>query len=115
MQNGEPYDAHTPEMRAWRGEVKKLLRRLNITEYHEPTMASITRELLPNSAPDVFVEPPFHCDYHPVIKDWMPFVFLSPCSTRFLGMNQPDLHTPFEQGGYQGEKRFFIDIQVLDV
>ena len=63
MQNGEPYDAHTPEMRAWRGEVKKLLRRLNITEYHEPSMADITRELLPNSAPDVFVEPPFHCDY----------------------------------------------------
>ena len=26
-------------------------------------MASITRELLPNSAPDVFVEPPFLCDY----------------------------------------------------
>ena len=63
MQDGKPYDAHTPEMRAWRGEVKKILRRLNITEYHEPTMASITRELLPNSAPDVYVEPPFYCDY----------------------------------------------------
>ena len=63
MKNGEPYNAHTPEMYAWRDEVKKLLRRLNITEYHEPTMAEITRQLLPNSAPDVFVEPPFHCDY----------------------------------------------------
>ncbi len=63
MQSGEPYDAHTPEMLAWRGEIKKLLRRLNITEYHEPTMAAITRELLPNSAPDVYVEPPFYCDY----------------------------------------------------
>ena len=63
MQNGEPYDAHTPEMYAWRGEVKKILRRLNIAEYHEPSMAAITRELLPNSAPDVYVEPPFHCDY----------------------------------------------------
>ena len=31
MQRGEPYDAHTPEMYAWRDEVKKLLRRLNIT------------------------------------------------------------------------------------
>lgn len=39
MQSGEPYDAHTPEMRAWRDEVKKLLRRLNITEYHEVTIA----------------------------------------------------------------------------
>lgn len=63
MMNGEHYDAHTPEMRAWRGETKKLLRRLNIAEYHEETMAAITRELLPNSAADVFVEPPFYCDY----------------------------------------------------
>lgn len=63
MQSGEPYDAHTPEMRAWRDEVKKLLRRLNITEYHEDTMPEITRELLPNCAPDIYVEPPFHCDY----------------------------------------------------
>ena len=63
MMSGGHYDAHTPEMRAWRDEVKKLLRRLNITEYHEDTMAAITRELLPNCAPDVFVEPPFHCDY----------------------------------------------------
>lgn len=63
MRAGLPYDAHTPEMYAYRDEVKKLLRRLNITEYHEDTMASITRELLPNSAPDVYVEPPFYCDY----------------------------------------------------
>ena len=63
MQAGEPYNAHTPEMYAWRDETKKLLRRLNITEYHEPTMASITRELLPNSADNVYVEPPFYCDY----------------------------------------------------
>ena len=63
MQRGEPYDAHTPEMYAWRDEVKKLLRRLNITEYHEPTMRDIIHELLPNAAPDIYVEPPFHCDY----------------------------------------------------
>ena len=63
MSNGEHYDAHIPEMRAWRDEVKKLLRRLNITEYHDESMAAVTRELLPNSAPDVYVEPPFYCDY----------------------------------------------------
>ena len=63
MMSGKPYDAHTPEMYAWRDEVKKLLRRLNITEYHDDTMSAITRELLPNSAPDVYVEPPFYCDY----------------------------------------------------
>ena len=63
MQAGERYDAHTPEMYEYRDEVKKLLRRLNITEYHEPTMAAITRELLCNAADDVYVEPPFLCDY----------------------------------------------------
>ncbi|MCQ2051586.1 MAG: sugar O-acetyltransferase [Bacteroidaceae bacterium] len=63
MQAGRPYNAHTPEMYEYRDEVKKLLRRLNITEYHEPTMYSITRELLSNSADDVYVEPPFQCDY----------------------------------------------------
>ena len=63
MQAGEPYNAHTPEMYAWRDEVKKTLRRLNITEYHDASMSAITRELLPNSAPDVYVEPPFYCDY----------------------------------------------------
>lgn len=63
MKSGQPYDAHTPEMRAWRDEVKKLLRRLNITEYHDGSMADIIRQLLPNSAQDVYVEPPFYCDY----------------------------------------------------
>ena len=63
MMSGKPYDAHTPEMYAWRDEVKKLLRRLNITEYHDDTMSAITRELLPNSAPDVYVEPTYYCDY----------------------------------------------------
>lgn len=63
MQSGEPYDAHTPKMRAWRDEVKKLLHRLNTTEYHGDNMAEITREILPNAAPDIYVEPPFYCDY----------------------------------------------------
>lgn len=62
MQSGEPYDAHTPEMRAWRDEVKKLLHRLNTTEYHCENMAEITRGILPNAAPDIYVEPPFYCD-----------------------------------------------------
>lgn len=63
MQSGQPYDGHTPEMYAWRDEVKKLLHRLNHTEYHAETMADITRELLPNSSPDIYVESPFYCDY----------------------------------------------------
>ena len=67
MMAGLPYDAHTPEMYAYRDEVKKLLRRLNITEYHEPSMRDILHELLPNCAPDVYFEPPFYCDYGSLI------------------------------------------------
>ena len=67
MKAGLPYDAHTPEMYAYRDEVKKLLRRLNITEYHEDSMRDILHELLPNCAPDVYFEPPFYCDYGSLI------------------------------------------------
>lgn len=67
MKAGLPYDAHTPEMYAYRDEVKKLLRRLNITEYHEDSMRNILHELLPNCAPDVYFEPPFYCDYGSLI------------------------------------------------
>ena len=92
MQSGEPYNAHTPEMYAWRGEVKKLLRRLNITEYHEESMKEITRELLPNSAPDVYVEPPFYCDYGNLIfaeegvlkKSTMPSKYWLPVHSRLF-------------------------------
>jgi len=67
MQSGQAYDAHTPEMRAWRDETKKLLNRLNNTEYHGENMVAITRELLPNAAPDIYVESPFYCDYGDLI------------------------------------------------
>ena len=63
MRSGKPYDAHTPEMYAWRDEVKKKLHKLNVTEYHTDKMKEVTNSLLPNSAPDVYVEPPFYCDY----------------------------------------------------
>ena len=53
MASGKPYDAHTPEMRAWRAEVKLLLKKINITDYQTPAMFEAIRELLPNSAPDV--------------------------------------------------------------
>jgi len=63
MASGQPYDAHTHEMRAWRAEVKLLLKRINVTDYQTPAMFEAIRELLPNSADDVYVEPPFYCDY----------------------------------------------------
>lgn len=63
MRSGRPYDAHTPEMYAFRGEVKKKLHQLNTTEYHTSKMKEVIRSLFPNSAKDFFVEPPFYCDY----------------------------------------------------
>ena len=63
MREGLHYDAHTPEMYAYRAEVKKKLHQLNVTEYHTSKMPEVTRSLFPNSAPDFFVEPPFYCDY----------------------------------------------------
>lgn len=63
MHSGQHYDAHTPEMRAYRSEVKKKLHMLNVTEYHTEKMQDIIRSLCPNSAPDLYLEPPFYCDY----------------------------------------------------
>lgn len=63
MKTGLLYNAHTPEMYAYRAEVKKKLHQLNVTEYYTEKMPEITRSLFPNSAPDFFVEPPFYCDY----------------------------------------------------
>lgn len=63
MLAGEPYDAHGPELIGVRKKVKKILHRLNVTEYHAESMQSIINELCPNSAKDLYLEPPFYCDY----------------------------------------------------
>ena len=63
MLAGEPYDAHTPEMRAHRLKVKKILHRLNVTEAYTEHFQSVVNELCPNSAQDLYLEPPFYCDY----------------------------------------------------
>lgn len=63
MLAGEPFDAHGPELIGLRKRVKTILHRLNITEYHADTMQEIIRTLCPNSAPDLYLEPPFYCDY----------------------------------------------------
>lgn len=63
MLAGEHYDAHGPELIAVRKKVKMLLHRLNHTEYHAGSMQAIINELCPNSAKDLYLEPPFYCDY----------------------------------------------------
>jgi maltose O-acetyltransferase len=63
MLAGEPYDAHGPELIGVRKRIKSILHRLNVGEYHADTMQSIVNELCPNAAKDLYLEPPFYCDY----------------------------------------------------
>ena len=63
MLAGEPYDAHGEEMIGIRTRVKRILHRLNVTEYYTDKFQDVIRELCPNSAPNIHLEPPFYCDY----------------------------------------------------
>jgi maltose O-acetyltransferase len=58
------YHATDTELRSERSVARKLLQRLNITEYRNmETYREIMSQLLPNSENDIFIEPPFYCDY----------------------------------------------------
>ena len=64
MLAGEPYDPLDPELVASRLHARRLCHVLN----HAPADASeerarVVRALLPHAAADVWIEPPFHCDY----------------------------------------------------
>ncbi len=63
MFDGEPYDAHSDEMIAIRTKVKRILHRLNVTEYYTENFKAVLNELCPNSAKNIHFEPPFYCDY----------------------------------------------------
>lgn len=60
---GEPYDAHGTELLSVRMRTKKILHRLNVTEAYTDTYQSVVNELCPNAASDLYLEPPFYCDY----------------------------------------------------
>ncbi|RZK23156.1 MAG: sugar O-acetyltransferase [Hymenobacter sp.] len=64
MLAGEPYAAFDPALLAARTRAKRLLHRLNVTEYvvTEATR-QILAELLPHAGQNLWIEPPFHCDY----------------------------------------------------
>ncbi|MFT3739169.1 MAG: sugar O-acetyltransferase [Breznakibacter sp.] len=64
---GEPYNAHTEEMYEIRKKVKRILHKLNVTEYYTDNFQSIINELCPNSAKNLHLEPPFYCDYGDLI------------------------------------------------
>jgi maltose O-acetyltransferase len=64
MLSGESYFSNDKELTSERLKAKKLLHRLNVTEYvMNGNARAILRELLPNSHKKIYIEPPFHCDY----------------------------------------------------
>jgi len=64
MLAGERYFANDKELAKERISAKKLLHKLNVTEYvMNGNAKSILRQLLPNAHHRMYIEPPFHCDY----------------------------------------------------
>lgn len=64
MLSGELYAAFDEELVQERIRAKKLLYRLNVTEYLvTENTRSILAELIPNTGKNFYIEPPFHCDY----------------------------------------------------
>src|SRR6187431_1403483 len=61
---GEVYFANDKQLIEERTKAKKLLNKLNVTEYlMNGRSRAILRELMPNSHKRLYIEPPFHCDY----------------------------------------------------
>lgn len=61
---GEPYLLGDVDLKKDRRKAKNLLHRLNVTEYRMTKAALlILGELLPNAGKNLYVEPPFFCDY----------------------------------------------------
>ncbi|AWM35078.1 sugar O-acetyltransferase [Hymenobacter nivis] len=64
MLAGELYLATDPVLVQERTRAKRLLHRLNVTEYLVTDAArALLAELVPRAGPNFYVEPPFHCDY----------------------------------------------------
>ncbi len=64
MLAGEVYFGNDKELIAERLKAKKLLHKLNVTEYiMNGNSRNIVQQLLPNSNKRIYIEPPFHCDY----------------------------------------------------
>ncbi len=64
MLRGELYDASDATLTSERLAARRLLHRLNVTEYGDPKAYSdIIASLLPNASSDVVIEAPFFCDY----------------------------------------------------
>jgi maltose O-acetyltransferase len=64
MLAGELYDARDPQLSAERRRARLLFKALNDTrDDQQEERARLIRELIPNAGKDVWIEPPFYCDY----------------------------------------------------
>jgi maltose O-acetyltransferase len=64
MLTSEYYLAGDPILIKERRKAKILLHRLNVLEYRLTKKArAILQELIPNAGSNLYIEPPFHCDY----------------------------------------------------
>ena len=60
---GEHYFGNDKELILDRQKAKKMLFELNIAGYFSNKNNAVLRQLLPNSSKQIYIEPPFHCDY----------------------------------------------------
>jgi maltose O-acetyltransferase len=64
MVSGELYDPLDPQLIEERLRARRLLKALNETREDEPAeRARILKELIPNAGDDLWLQPPFYCDY----------------------------------------------------
>ncbi len=64
MLAGKNYFSNDKQLISERQRAKKLLHKMNVTEYlMNGNVRQIIRELIPNSNKKIYIEPPFHCDY----------------------------------------------------
>lgn len=64
MLSGEYYAASDKELVIDRLNAKKLLKELNINEYLVTSKAkNIQKQLIPHAPENLYIEPPFHCDF----------------------------------------------------
>lgn len=60
---GEPYLASDKELRDARIQCRQTLQQLNNSIPRTPEWLSAVSELIPNAGEDLYIEPPFRCDY----------------------------------------------------
>ncbi len=64
MLDGDLYNASDPALMKERQMARTLTHRLNVTEYgNKLAYKQILSRLLPNAGADIWIEPPFSCDY----------------------------------------------------